>query len=325
MPKAALIDAPGGPEALMLREIPIPPPGKGEVRVRHEAIGLNYIDTYHRSGLYPLPAFPATLGIEACGIVEECGEGTRLFAPGDRVAYAGGPPGAYTDTRVLAEKYLVPVPEGIDASTTAAVVAKGLTAYYLLHLTYPVRKGDWLLIHAAAGGVGLLLCQWAAHLGARVIGTAGSDAKAEMAHRNGCEFTIVYTKEDFAARAREITGGRGVDVVYDSVGQSTFLGSLDCLRNFGLMVSFGQASGPIPPFDVGLLMRKGSLYLTRPSLMHHTEDYEGYARASAALFALMQRGVLKAHIGQTYPLSQVAQAHRDLEARKTSGSTVLIP
>jgi NADPH2:quinone reductase len=325
MPLAVEMERPGGPEVLTVREIPLAQPGKEEVLLRHTAIGLNYIDTYHRSGLYALPSYPAILGMEACGVVEKCGPGVTRFKPGDRVAYAHGPTGAYAQYRTLHHHYLVKVPPGLDDRTVAAIMVKGLTAHYLLRSTYVVQSADKILVHAAAGGVGLLLCQWAKHLGAYVIGTVGSQEKAELARAHGCEEVILYKQENFVARVKEITQGRGVAAVYDSVGRDTFMDSLDCLRPLGMMVLYGQSSGPVPALDPNVLARKGSLYLTRPSLMHHLESLERYIAASEELFTLVQQGVLKVHIGQTFPLAQAAEAHRKLEERKTVGATLLLP
>jgi len=325
MPLAVEMLRPGGPEVLQVTEKGIPEPGPGEILLRHAAIGLNYIDTYHRSGLYTLPAYPAVLGMEACGVVEKCGEGVTRFAPGDVAAYAHGPTGAYTTYRTLHHRFAVKVPGGIEAKAAAAIMVKGLTAHYLLRKTFPVQRGDELLVHAAAGGVGLLLCQWAKHLGATVIGTVGSAEKAALARAHGCDETILYKEEKFANKVRQLTRGRGVSVVYDSVGKDTFMDSLDCLSVFGVMALYGQSSGSVPPIDPNVLARKGSLYLTRPSLMHHLEDTGSYEAASAELFDLVLKDVLKVHIGQTYGLAEAAQAHRDLEARKTSGATLLLP
>ncbi len=323
MAQAIKIGQPGGAEALKLVEIDVPRPGAGEALIRQTAIGVNFIDIYHRTGLYKLPSYPAGIGLEAAGIVEEAGQGSR-FKPGDRVGYCGGPPGAYASHRAVADKYLVGLPDGLPEQTAAAVMLKGLTAHYLLCRTYKVQKGDTVLIHAAAGGVGLIACQWAKHLGVTVIGTVGSEGKAALARENGCDYPIVYTKENFVQKVKEITEGRGVDAVYDSVGKTTFMDSLDALKKFGMMVSFGNASGPVPPVEPLLLTQKGSLYLTRPSLMHHIEDTAEYAASAAELFGLVAGGIIKARVGGAYPLSQAGQAHIDLEARKTSGAVVLV-
>ncbi len=323
MPYAIQFDQPGTADALCWREVPAETPGKGEVLVRQSAIGINYIDIYHRSGLYPLPSYPAIPGLEAAGEVVACGEGVTHFSPGDRVAYARGAVGAYREMRVVPEALLVPLPESIDDITAAAIMLKGLTAHYLLRRTFPVREGHTVLIHAAAGGVGLLFCQWARHLGARVIGTVGNEEKAALARANGCDEAIVYAHEDVAQRVRVLTSGEGVDAVYDSVGQATFMASLDCLKRFGTLVSFGQSSGPVPPFDIALLQQKGSLYLTRPTLLHHTEDKDAYRAAAAELFSMLAQGHLKPRIDRIMSLKEAAEAHRLLEGRKTSGAVVL--
>lgn len=323
MPHVIRIHRTGGPEVLVWEELPAERPGPGQVLVRQTAVGLNFIDTYHRTGLYPVD-LPAVLGREAAGVVEEVGPDVTDLGAGDRVAYAMIA-GSYAEQRVVPADRLVRLPDGLDEATAAAVMLKGLTAHYLLRRTYRVRPGDTILIHAAAGGVGLIACQWARHLGATVIGTVGSDEKAELARRHGCEHPIVYEREDFVARLRELTAGRGVPVVYDSVGQRTFNGSLDCLAPLGLLVSFGQASGPVPPFDPGVLARKGSLFLTRPTLATYIERREDLVQAAAELFGVVLSGALKIEIGQTYPLADAEQAHRDLEARRTVGSTVLVP
>jgi NADPH2:quinone reductase len=293
--------------------------------VRHEAVGLNFIDVYHRTGLYPLPSLPAVPGLEGAGIVEDIGEGVSEVAVGDRVAYAAVPPGAYAEIRRIPAHRLVKLPESIPSRQGAAMMLQGMTARYLLKGCYEVKKGDVILIHAAAGGVGSIVCQWAKHLGATVIGTAGSPEKAELARANGCDHPILYSDEDFAAKTRQITGGKGVDVVYDSVGQATFMKSLDCLRPMGMLVSFGQASGSVPPVDLSVLAAKGSLFLTRPSLMTYTAAREDLLAHAADLFAVVQSGDVKIEVKQTYPLAETARAHGDLEARKTTGSTILIP
>lgn len=300
-------------------------PGPGEALVRHEAVGLNFIDVYHRSGLYPLPSFPAVIGMEGAGVVEEIGEGVSEVAVGDRVAYAGVPPGAYAEIRRIPAHRLVRLPEGISTRQAAAMMLQGMTARYLLHGCYKVSSGDTILIHAAGGGVGSIVCQWAKHLGATVIGTVGSEKKAELARKNGCDHPIVYTREDFAQRVKEITAGRGVDVVYDSVGKTTFEKSLSCLRPMGMMVSFGQSSGSVPPLDLGVLSASGSLFLTRPSLMTYTARREDLLAHAHDLFEVVEKGVLRIEIHQTYPLAETARAHRDLEERKTTASSVLLP
>lgn len=300
-------------------------PGPGAVHLRHTAIGLNYIDVYHRSGLYPLDALPAIIGMEGAGEVLAVGEGVQEVSPGDRVAYAGLPPGAYATERLIPAHRLVKLPVQISDQQAAAMMLQGMTVQYLLRRTCPVRPGDTILFHAAAGGVGLIACQWAKALGATVIGTVGNREKAILAREHGCDHTILYHEEDFVARVRELTAGEGVAVVYDSVGRDTFLQSLDCLRPLGMLVSFGQSSGPVAPFDPGLLSKKGSLFLTRPSLMTYTAKRDDLLASAADLFAAVISGAVRIEINQTYPLHDAAQAHRDLESRKTTGSTVLIP
>ena len=322
MVKAIRMHQHGGPEVLRWEEVDPGTPGPGEALVRHEAVGLNYIDVYHRSGLYPLPTLPATPGMEAAGVVEAIGPGVVEVAVGDRVAYAGVPPGAYAEKRRIPAHRLVQLPAGISALQAAAMMLQGMTARYLLKGCWPVGPGTTLLIHAAGGGVGLIVCQWARHLGATVIGTVGSPEKAELVKANGCQHPIVYTKEDFVARVKEITGGKGVDVVYDSVGQTTFLKSLDCLRPMGMLVSFGQSSGPIGLFDPALLAQKGSLFLTRPSLMTYTARREDLLTHARDLFEVVQNGAVTVAVRQTYPLVEAPRAHRDLEGRKTTGSSV---
>jgi len=325
MSKAIRIHETGGPEVLRWEEVTIGSPGPGEVHLRQSALGLNFIDVYHRSGLYPLPALPATPGMEGAGTVVATGEGVEGFASGDRVAYAGLPPGAYAEARQIPAHRLVKVPDAISSQQAAAMMLQGMTARYLLRGCYDVKAGDTILIHAAAGGVGLIVCQWAHHLGATVIGTVGAEAKAELARAYGCHHTILYSEEDFAERTREITDGKGVDVVYDSVGQATFMKSLDCLRPMGMMVSFGQSSGMVPTFDPGLLSAKGSLFLTRPTLMTYTAERDALLAHARDLFEVVQSGAVKIEVRQTYPLSEAARAHQDLEARKTTGSTILLP
>ena len=325
MSKAIRIYENGGPEVLKWEDFDPGKPEAGEALVRHEAVGLNFIDVYHRTGLYPLPALPGTPGMEGAGIVEEIGEGVSEVAVGDRVAYAGLPPGAYAEVRRIPAHRLVKLPAGISTRKGAAMMLQGMTTRYLLRGCFDVKKGDTVLIHAAAGGVGSIACQWAKHLGATVIGTVGSQEKAEIARSNGCDHPILYSEEDFAAKTKDITGGNGVDVVYDSVGQATFMKSLDCLRPMGMMVSFGQASGSVPAFDPSILAAKGSLFLTRPSLMAYTAKREDLLDHARDLFEIVESGAVKIEIKQTYPLSEAAQAHRDLEARKTTGSTILIP
>ncbi len=325
MSKAIRVHQYGGPETLRWEDVEVGDPGPGQIRIRHGAVGLNYIDVYHRTGLYPLPALPWILGMEGAGRVEAVGDGVTEFKVGDRVAYASPPVGAYAEVRLIAADRVVALPETIDDRTAAAMMLQGMTAQYLLRRTYRVQPGDVILLHAAAGGVGLIASQWARQLGATVIGTVGSDDKAELARAHGCHQVIVYTRENFVERVRELTDGRGVAVVYDSVGQATFMGSLDCLRPLGMMVSFGNASGPVPPFDPGLLAAKGSLFLTRPTLMTYTAQRADLVASAAELFEVVASGAVKVEIHQTYPLAEAAQAHRDLEARRTTGSTVLLP
>jgi NADPH2:quinone reductase len=325
MLKAIRIHEYGGPEVLRWEEVEVGDPGPGQLRVRHGAVGLNYIDVYHRTGLYPLPSLPWTLGMEGAGWVEAVGEGVAEFKVGDRVAYASPPVGAYAEVRLIPADRVVALPEAIDDLTAAAMMLQGMTAQYLLRRTYRVQPGDAILLHAAAGGVGLIASQWARHLGATVIGTVGNDEKAELARAHGCHHAIVYTRENFVERVREITGGQGVAVVYDSVGKDTFTGSLDCLRPLGMMVSFGNASGPVPPFEPGILAAKGSLFLTRPTLMTYTAKRVDLVASAAELFEVVASGVVNIEVRQTYPLAEAARAHRDLEARRTTGSTVLLP
>ena len=324
MAKMVLLSEHGGPEVLKIEDHAPPAPGPGEVQIEHSAIGLNFIDVYHRTGLYPVD-LPGSIGMEAAGTITAIGEGVDEFSLGDRVAYASPPLGAYAQIRVMPADRIVKIPDGIDDRTAAAIMLKGMTAWYLLRRVYEVGKKDTILFHAAAGGVGLIACQWAKALGATVIGTVGSAEKAELARQYGCDHTILYREEDFTERTRALTNGEGVPVVYDSIGRDTFIGSLDCLRPFGLMVSFGNASGPVEPFDIGILAQKGSLFLTRPTLMTYTARREDLLTAAKELFDRVLSGDIRVNIGQTYPLDQVADAHRDLEARKTTGSTLLIP
>ena len=305
-------------------EVEVGKPGAGEARLRHTAVGVNFIDVYNRSGLYPLAKFPVVIGREAAGVVEEVGSGVNALKAGDRVAYVD-PMGSYAEARLHPADRLVKLPAEISDQTAAAMMLKGLTAQYLLRRTYRLQPGETILVHAAAGGVGLILCQWAKHLGATVIGTVGSDEKATLAKGHGCDHPIVYTREDFVGRVKEITGGKGASVVYDSVGKDTFMGSLDCLRPLGMMVSYGQASGKIPPFDLGVLMVKGSLVLARPSLAHYAASRDDLVNAAQELFDVVVRGIVKIQVRHTYPLREAAQAHRDLEGRKTTGSIVLLP
>jgi len=323
--RAVRIDQHGGPEELKLVEVAVGEPGPGQIRIRHKAIGLNYIDVYQRSGLYQLP-MPLQLGMEASGIVEAVGEGVTHLVPGDRAAYASQPPGSYCEVRVMPATCVCKLPDAISFETGAAMMLKGLTAQYLLRRTLPqggLQAGDFVLFHAAAGGVGLIACQWARALGLRLIGTAGSDEKCALALANGAAFAINYNTEDFVARVKEITGGQGVKVVYDSVGKDTFERSLDCLRPFGLMASFGNASGPVAPVAPGLLAAKGSLYLTRQTLFSHITTRESTQQMADELFAMVAGGQVVIHIDQRFALDDVAQAHRALEARKTTGCTIL--
>jgi NADPH2:quinone reductase len=327
MSKAIQIQQFGGPEVMQLVDLEVGAPGFGEVRIRHHACGLNYIDVYQRTGLYPNP-LPLTLGMEGAGVIEAVGEGVAHLKVGDRAAYASSPPGSYSQARVMSAKTVCKLPDGIAFDSAAGMMLKGLTAQYLLKKTRPVeglQAGDFVLFHAAAGGVGLIACQWAKALGLQLIGTAGSAAKCALALEHGAAFAIDYSKEDFVARVKAITGGKGVKVVYDSVGKDTFERSLDCLRPFGLMASFGNASGPVAPFAPGLLGPKGSLYLTRQTLFTHIATREATQAMVDDLFAVVSSGAVKIRIDQRYPLAEVAQAHRDLEARKTTGSTVLMP
>lgn len=315
----------GGPEAMKWEEIPTPSPGPGEALVRHAAVGLNYIDVYFRTGLYKPPSLPCVIGMEGAGIVEAVGEGVTVVRPGDRVAYATAPIGAYAEVRTIKADRLVKLPDDISFEVAAAMMLQGMTVEYLLRRTFPVKPGQTILVHAAAGGVGLIMCQWAKHLGATVIGTVGSDAKAELARAHGCDHPIVYTREDFQARVKEITGGKMLPVVYDSVGRETFLKSLDCLAPLGMMVVFGNASGAVPPFDVGILAAKGSLFLTRPTLATYTAKREDLVASAEALFEVVRKGAVKIEVNQRFPLRDAAEAHRALEARRTTGSTVLLP
>ncbi|MBX3642511.1 MAG: quinone oxidoreductase [Rubrivivax sp.] len=317
----------GGPEVLQMVELPVGEPGPGEIRIRHEACGLNFIDVYQRTGLYQNP-LPLTLGMEGAGIVEAVGEGVTHLKVGDRAAYASNPPGAYSQARVMPARTVCRLPDAIDFDTGAAMMLKGLTAQYLLKKTRPaegLQEGDFVLFHAAAGGVGLIACQWAKALGLQLIGTAGSEAKCQLALAHGAAHAINYAKDDFVARVKDITGGKGVKVVYDSIGKDTWDGSLNCLRPFGLMASFGNASGPVPPFAPGILGAKGSLYVTRATLFTHIATREATQAMADDLFAVVGSGQVKIRIDQRYPLADVAQAHRDLEARKTTGSSVLMP
>jgi len=317
----------GGPDAMRWEEVSLGDPAAGEARIRQTAVGLNYIDIYHRSGLYPVP-LPSGLGMEGAGVVEAVGAAVADLRVGDRVAYASGPlapVGAYAEARIMPADRLVKLPDAIDDRTAAAMMLQGMTAQYLLRRTYRVQPGDTILIHAAAGGVGLIVCQWAKALGAKVIGTVGSDEKAALARTHGCDHPIVYTRENFVARVRELTGGAGVPVVYDSIGKDTFFDSLDCLRPLGLMVSFGNASGAVPPVDLGELTRRGSLFLTRPSLFGYTEARADLLATAGELFDVVVSGKVRIEVNQTYALRDVAQAHIDLSTRRTTGSTILLP
>lgn len=324
MYRAIRIHQNGGPEALRFESISLGPPGPGEALVRHTAIGVNFIDVYHRTGLYKVE-LPSGLGAEAAGVVEAIGAGVEELAVGQRVAYVASAPGAYAEANVVPAARLVALPDAISDETAAAMMLKGMTAEYLIRRTFPVRAGQTVLFHAAAGGVGLLACQWLRALGATVIGTVGSDDKAALAREHGCEHPVVYTREDFASRVRALTNGRGVPVAYDSVGKSTFLGSLDCLAPRGMLVSFGNASGKPDPIDPLLLGQKGSLYLTRPSIFAYTATRRELLESAHALFDVVVRGAVKVHVGQRWPLSEAAEAHRALESRQTAGSIVLEP
>ena len=321
MTKAIRVHETGGPDVLKWEDVDVPAPGTGEALVRQTAAGLNFIDTYQRSGLYPI-ALPAIMGNEGAGVVEAVGDGVTEVKPGDRVAYHSAP-GAYAEQRIVPSWLLAKLPDGISDQQGASMMLKGGTAQYLLRQIHNVQAGETIVIHAAAGGVGLIVCQWAKHLGATVIGTVGSDEKAALAKAHGCDHAVVYTREDFTARVKEITNGKGVPVVYDSVGKDTFMGSLDCLQPRGLMVSFGNASGPPDPLNVLALSQKGSLFLTRPTLGHYTPDHAAVLKVANDLFDVVSSGAVKIEINQTYPLQDAAQAHRDLVSRKTTGSTVL--
>jgi NADPH2:quinone reductase len=325
MIRAIRIQKTGGPEVLRLESIDPGRPGPGQALVRHSAVGVNFIDTYHRSGLYPLPSLPHGIGMEGAGVIEAVGEGVTVVKPGDRVAYAAGAPGAYAEARLIAADRLVPLPAGIEDRTAAAMMLKGMTVEYLIRRAFRVEAGMTVLFHAAAGGVGLIACQWLKHLGVTVIGTVGSDDKAALARAHGCAHTILYTRENVAERVREITGGLGVPVVYDSVGKSTFDISLDCLARRGMLVGFGNASGAPAPFDPLVLSRKGSLYLTRPTLMDYTASREDLLATAGALFDVVRSGSVRIEVRQTWPLAAAAEAHRALESRQTTGSSILIP
>ena len=323
MPHVIRIHQNGGPEQMRWEEVTVGEPGPGEVRVRNTAIGLNFIDTYHRSGLYPMP-LPMVLGSEGAGVVEAVGPKVKEFKVGDRVAYAQ-PIGAYAEVLIRPVARLVKIPAGIKDETAAAMMLKGMTAWYLCRRTYRVKKGDTIVVHAAAGGVGQILCQWAKHLGATVIGTVGSDEKVALAKKVGCKHVVVMSREKLSERVKAITKGKGVPVVYDGVGKDTFVESLDCLQPRGIMASFGNASGAVPPVNIGILAQKGSLFLTRPTLVNYTSSREDLLTAARELFAVVKKGAVKIAVNQRYPLREAAQAHRDLESRKTTGSTVLLP
>lgn len=322
--KAIRIHTQGGPEVLQWENVPTPEPGPGEVLLHHEAVGLNYIDVYFRTGLYKIPQLPATIGLEGAGVVRAVGPNVTDLAVGDRVAYAGGPLGAYATERVIAADRVVKLPDAIDFQTGAAMMLQGMTAQYLLRRTYRVRAGETILVHAAAGGVGLILCQWASHIGARVIGVVSTPEKAELARAHGAAHVIVG-HDNLATEIRRITEGAMVPVVYDSVGRDTFTASLDSLAPLGLMVSYGNASGAVPPVDVGMLAAKGSLFLTRPTLATYTASRADLLAVTSDLFDVVAQGAVKIRVNQTFPLSEAAAAHRALEARQTTGSTVLLP
>jgi len=324
MAHAIRIHEVGGPEVMRWEEVPVGDPGPGQARVRHTAVGVNYLDTYHRSGLYKMP-LPAGIGSEAAGVVEAVGAGVTDVRPGDRVAYSGGAPGSYAEVRVMPAERLVKLPDGVSDRVAATLMLKGMTVQYLFRQTQVLNAGDTILFHAAAGGVGLIACQWARALGVTMIGTVGSDQKAELARSQGCTHTIVYTRENFVDRVKEITGGKGVRVVYDGVGKDTFPGSLDCLSPRGLFVSFGSSSGPITAFDINLLSQKGSLYATRPTLMTYTSTRQNIVAMADDMFALVKAGKLVSEARQTYRLADAAKAHRDLESRATTGASLLLP
>jgi NADPH:quinone reductase len=323
MQHAIRIHQTGGPDELRWDAVEVGEPGPGEARVRHTAVGVNFLDIYHRIGLYPVPSLPCCLGAEGAGIVEAVGEGVREVSVGMRVAYTGSL-GAYAEARVFSADRLVPLPESISDVTAAALMLKGMTAEYLIQRTYPVRAGDCIVVHAAAGGVGLLLCQWARAIGATVVGTVSSDEKAELARAHGCDHPVVTPREDFVAMVRRVTDGAGVPVVYDSVGKDTWERSLSCLRPRGMMVSFGNASGPVAPFSPSALAAKGSLFLTRPTLTSYIASRAELMESAAKVFSMVHAGAIKVAVRQTYPLREAAQAHRALEARETTGATVLL-
>ena len=324
MSKAVRIHAHGGADAMRLEDVEVGEPSPGQVRLRQTAIGLNFIDVYYRTGLYPVPTMPATLGVEGAGVVEAVGDGVTDIKVGDRVGYAAQI-GAYAEKRLIQADRLVKIPDGISDTQAAAMMLQGMTAQYLLRRTYAVKPGDTVLVQAAAGGVGLILCQWAKHLGATVIGTVGNEDKAALAKAHGCDYPVIYTKEDFVHRVKEITKGNGVPVVYDSVGKDTFDRSLECLSPLGMMALFGQSSGKVPPFDLGMLAAKGSLFITRPTLNTYVARRADLIASANELFDVVKSGAVKIEVRQTYKLSEVQKAHQDLEGRKTSGSTVILP
>ncbi len=324
MTKAIRFERAGDPDVLVFQEIGLKPPGEGEVRVRHTAIGVNFIDTYHRTGLYKVP-LPSGLGLEAAGVVESVGPGVTRFREGDRIVYASGPLGAYSEAHNVVANRAVKIPDGVSDDVAAAILLKGLTAHYLLRRTYKVKAGDTILFHAAAGGVGMIAVQWARSLGATIIGTVGNDSKVALVQRLGCQHVIVSSRENIPVRVREITGGKGVPVVYDSVGRDTFMASLDSLAPLGLFVSFGNASGPVPPFDGALLAQKGSLFFTRPTLANYVTTPEELDAGAGELFDLLARGIIRRNEPKRFPLAQAAEAHRAIESRQTTGSLVLIP
>ncbi|MCW8916476.1 MAG: quinone oxidoreductase [Magnetovibrio sp.] len=325
MCKAIRVHEYGGADVLQWEDVDVPEPGPGEIQVRHTAMGLNFIDVYMRTGLYPLPALPSGIGLEGSGFVAEVGEAVTDLEIGDRVAYASPPPGAYAELRNIEADRVVKIPDSINDKTAAAMMLQGMTAQYLLRQTYEVQPGDTILIHAAAGGVGLIVCQWAKYLGATVIGTVGSPEKAELAKAHGCDHAVLYREENFKDRVQDITNGEGVAVVYDSIGKDTFMDSLGCLQMRGTMVTYGNASGPVDPFEPGILGKMGSLYVTRPSLFNYAHNKDSITAMAEELFDVVSGGHVKIEIQQEYLLSNVAQAHKDLEARKTTGSTILLP
>ncbi|MFT6511326.1 MAG: NADPH2:quinone reductase [Parvibaculaceae bacterium] len=324
MTKAIRVSEPGGPEKMTLEDITLEDPAPGHVKVRHTAIGINYIDTYHRSGLYPIP-YPSGIGLEAAGEITAVGDGVTHLKIGDRVAYGSGPLGAYSEEQNTFAARVAKIPDGVTDEEAACLMMKGMTVRYLFKGTYKVKAGDTILFHAAAGGVGLIACQWAKDLGVTLIGTVSSQEKAELAKANGCAHVINYSHEDIATRVKEITDGKGVPVVYDGVGKDTFAASLDCLQPRGLLASFGNASGPVTGVDLGILATKGSLYVTRPTMIHYTLTQEEFDETAADVFDAVARGAIKANVNQRYPLSQAARAHKELEARKTTGASILIP